>query len=132
MLHTFCAGIRDFEGKPGDRNYRNNNPGNFKFSPVGYRAIYGHVTEDKGGFAVFPTAELGWLYLTNSVVQTAREHPEWTIYDYFALKHAPKKDGNDPARYAASVAARCGVPVTTTLGELFRQSPAGSGLLLAA
>jgi hypothetical protein len=72
-----------------------------------------------GRFAKFPTYELGWEYLEASVHHTADEHPGWSIYDYFALKHAPKSDHNDPTAYAANVAAHCGVPVTTTLGELF-------------
>lgn len=117
ILTTFCTAIRDFEGKPGDLNYRNNNPGNFRCSPVGYLAKYGDV-KCKGGFACFPTYELGWLYLENSVRDRARRHPAWTIRDFF-YNYAPPADDNPTEKYAATVAARCGVPVDCTLAELF-------------
>lgn len=117
MLDTFCAAIRDFEGKPGDLNYRNNNPGNFRCSPVGYLAKYGNV-QCVNGFAKFPTYELGWLYLQNWVHLTAQLHPKWTIRDFF-YHYAPPADDNPTEAYAKSVASRCGVSVDTTLAALF-------------
>lgn len=125
MLKTFCLAIRDHEGSPprpghpqGDANYRNNNPGNFRRSPVGYAAKYGNVRTSPNGFAIFPTYELGWLYLTESIKQRAKKHPSWTIYDFFA-NYAPTSDGNDPKHYAEVVAKRCGVVPQTTLAKLF-------------
>lgn len=118
MLETFCLAIRDFEGKPGDANYRNNNPGNFKCSPVGYAAKYGKVRCSPGGFAIFPTYELGWLYLLNSVRNRAKKHPEWTIRDFF-YNYAPPADHNPTEKYAQFVARRCGVAVDTRLADLF-------------
>lgn len=116
-LETFCLALRDFEGKPGDLNYRNNNPGNFRCSPVGYLPKYGDV-KCKNGFAVFPTYALGWEYLLVSVKYRAHKHPEWTILDFFS-NYAPTSDGNSPIHYANNVAKRCGVSVNTKLGELF-------------
>lgn len=121
MLATFCTAIRDFEGKPGDLSYLNNNPGNCRCSPVGYLPKYGHVL-CVGGFAKFPSYELGWEYLQNLVFHRAVLHPNWTILDFFAdpkLGYAPPSDKNPSAQYAAFVAARCGVPVSTTLQALF-------------
>lgn len=110
-FNRFCQYLTDYEGKPGDRNYRNKNPGNFKFSNTGYRSIYGHVTYDNNHdyFAVFSTWELGMLYLRNSVIKEIDKHPTWTIIDYIALDHAPAKDGNDPVKYAQNLASRLGV-----------------------
>jgi len=116
-LDAFCIAIRDYEGKPGDLNYRNNNPGNCRCSKIGYRPIYGNV-RCVNNFAVFPTYGQGMLYLNNIVKQKAVEHPNWTIYDYFALFHAPSVDHNDPKEYADAVAKHLGIPVTTTIGQL--------------
>jgi len=116
-LITFCTAIRDFEGGPNNLNYKNNNPGNCRCSPVGYAPMYGEV-KCVDNFAVFPTYELGWQYLQNLVHFRAVKHPEWTIIDFFE-NYAPTGDNNSPQNYAIFVAKRCGVPPTTTLKELF-------------
>jgi len=121
LLEEFCLAIRDFEGKPGDLNYQNNNPGNCVYSSVGYDKKYGNVKK-RGRFAVFPTYELGFLYLKNLVKSKAKEHPEWTIYNYFADEkegHAPASDNNNPNIYASYVAGRLKILVTTKLNQLF-------------
>ena len=46
LLGKFALAIRDYEGVPGDRNYRNNNPGNCRYSSVGYLAKYEPVEKD--------------------------------------------------------------------------------------
>lgn len=118
ILDLFATAQRDFEGKPGDRNYKNNNPGNYRFSPVGYLSKYGNVTK-VAGFACFPTYALGWEYHLASIMHTAHLHPNWTIRQYVD-NYAPVEDNNlNNARYANALAEACGVPVTTTLGELF-------------
>lgn len=117
MLAIFCTAIRDFEGKPGDLNYKNNNPGNFRCSPVGYLPKYGNV-RCVNRFAVFPSYELGWEYLEASVMHWAALHPTWTIVDFFT-HYAPPSDNNPTLTYAANIAAKCGVPVSTRLKDLF-------------
>jgi len=113
-LATF---IRDYEGKPGDRNFRNNNAGNCRWNPTGYRAIYGKVTKDKDGFAVFPTYEQGWLYLCNMLLNWAKgARAEWTILRLMK-SYAPAADHNDPVAYAEFIARQLGVSVTTKLKE---------------
>lgn len=116
-LVTFCTAIRDFEGFPGDRNYRNNNPGNCRCSPVGYLPKYG-VVKCVDNFAVFQTYELGWEYLLNLVQHRAELHPNWTILDFFS-NYAPSSDGNYPLKYASNVAKKCGVIPSCSLRELF-------------
>lgn len=117
-LILFCTAIRDFEGKPGDRNYKNRNPGNCRFYNGGYLPKYLPVLKDKDGFAIFPTYELGWEYLQNLVKTWVHLHPDWTILDFFN-KYAPESDDNPTLRYAKYVASRCGVIHTTKLKDLF-------------
>ena len=117
MLDIFCTAIRDFEGQPGDLNYKNNNPGNFRCSPVGYLPKYGKVL-CVGGFARFYSYELGWEYLQATVMHWAHLHPNWTIRDFF-YHYAPPSDNNPTEAYALNIAKRCGVGVDTTLLQLF-------------
>lgn len=107
-LDDFATAIRDYEGKPGDRNYRNNNAGNCKYSSVGYASIYGHVGKDKDGFAIFKDYATGFLYLKNLIISKVSKNPNMTILDYIKI-HAPTGDNNDPALYAVFVARRLGV-----------------------
>lgn len=117
MLVTFCTAIRDFEGGPTNINYKQNNPGNCRCSPIGYLPKYGNV-RCVNNFAFFPTYELGWQYLQNLVHHRAELHPQWTIIDFFE-NYAPTGDNNNPQNYAIFVAKRCGVIPTTTLQKLF-------------
>ncbi len=129
MLTIFCTALRDFEGKPGDLNYLLNNPGDCRPSPVGYLAKYQPVViidtntnpkylYHKGKFAMFPTYAIGWEYLVNLVHYTAVKHPDWTILDFFK-NWAPSSDNNNPTAYANNVAVKCGMPVNSTLAQLF-------------
>lgn len=114
MLSRFCDAIALMEGA----NPANNNEGNCRCSPVGYLPMYGHVTCNQHGFAVFPTKALGRLYLENMVHHRAVMHPTWTIYDFFA-NYAPSTDGNNPKHYAEFVAKHLNVIPTIKLSELF-------------
>lgn len=119
FLEEFCTSIRDYEGQPGDRSYRNHNPGNTKFYAGGYDKIYGVVTKDKDGFAVFQDYETGWLYLKNFIKQKATQYPDMTILGFMSKIYAPKSDGNDPVKYAAFIGKQMGVSENTfTLKEL--------------
>lgn len=119
-LEEFCTALRDYEGKPGDLNYRNNNPGNCRCSPVGYLAKYGNVLcvdTASGKFAKFSSYELGWEYLLNLVHYRANLHPKWNLYDFFG-NYAPSSDKNDPDKYAESVAKVLGISPYTHLEVL--------------
>lgn len=107
-LESFCLAIRDYEGSPGDLNYRNNNPGNCKYSPVGYAAIYGLVRKDARGFAIFKDYATGWLYLKNFVISKAKKNPEQSLLDFMKI-YAPTADSNNPEAYASYIAMRMGV-----------------------
>lgn len=112
--------IRDYEGQPGDRNYRNNNPGNCRYHFGGYLPKYGKVTQDKDGFAIFPTYQQGWMYLQNMLLNWAKTtRADWTILQLME-SYAPTADNNNPTAYAANLEARLGVPAGTTLSELLK------------
>lgn len=112
QLTKFCIGIRDYEGGPHDRNYRNNNPGNCRYSPVGYLPMYGHVRKDKDGFAIFKDYATGFLYLQNLVKHKIQQNPHATIQQFMAV-YAPTSDGNDPVAYANFLGRRLGVDSTS-------------------
>lgn len=108
-LTLMCRAIRKHEGwYAGSRSWRNNNPGNCKYSSVGYLPKYGTVGKDKDGFAIFSSYELGWLYLNNLILEKARKHPNWSLVTFFS-EYAPASDGNYPASYASIVAQDMGV-----------------------
>lgn len=125
-LDLLCEAIKEYEGwfppspkhPRGSRSWRNNNPGNCKFSKVGYLKKYGDVKSD-GTFAIFPTYELGWMYLQNLIKQHANESPNLSIANYIKKIYAPASDNNDPASYASYIGKKMGVnPITFTLGDL--------------
>lgn len=108
-LGDFCLAIRGYEGwNPGSRSFKNNNPGNCRYSTVGYTAVYKPVLKDPQNFAVFKDYATGWLYLRNLVKERIAAHPEWSLKDFFAV-YAPASDDNDPVAYAAAVAKQLGV-----------------------
>lgn len=110
--------IKDYEGGPGDRNFRNLNPGNCRFHHGGYLKKYGKVLEDKDGFAIFSSYDVGFAYLCNMLLNWAKtSRKDWTIHQLMA-SYAPNSDGNDPVNYAKYLTARLGVDSGTLLGEL--------------
>lgn len=110
MLKELCTYIRDYEGKPGDRNYRNNNPGNCRYSSVGYLAKYGTVGKDKDGFAIFKDYATGFLYLENLIKYKINKNPTWTLLDLIS-NWAPSADHNNPLMYTENVAGRLRVGI---------------------
>lgn len=117
-LQEFCKAIESFEGYyKGSRSERNRNPGNCRFSPIGYLSIYEPVKRDKDNFAIFPTYELGFLYLKNLVKHKCQKHPDWTILQFFQ-EFAPSSDNNDPIHYAETVASNCGLLATNKLKDV--------------
>lgn len=108
LLDEFCLAIRDFEGKPGDLNYRTNNPGNI-------RGV-------DGKFLKFKTMEEGMAYLKDYVTRACTgKHkaysPKFTIIDFFNV-YAPTSDNNNPGQYAKWVANRIGVDVSFKIQNL--------------
>ena len=110
--------IRDYEGGPGDRNFRNKNPGNCRYFVGGYLKKYGVVAKDKDGFAIFETYELGWAYLCNMLKAWAGgSRANWTILRLMQ-SYAPKEDDNDPKAYADYITKHLGLSSETLLKDL--------------
>lgn len=112
LLIPFCSAIRDYEGAPGDRNYRNNNPGNLRYS-----GQPGTTGKDADGFAIFTTYQAGWNCLVTMVENAASGKsevykPTMTIKDFFHV-YAPSSDNNNPDAYALFVAKRLAVDAAT-------------------
>jgi len=114
---NFLQAIFQFEGgRPGDRNVRNNNPGNLKSGP--------DMTGTAGGYATFSTQGDGWDALTDLVNRRITAHPDWNFYDFFnyylrGSTTAPSVDaqGNSDA-YADYVAVNVGVEPTQTVASV--------------
>lgn len=122
-LENLCLAIRDFEGKPGDANYRNNNPGNCRYNEGGYLPIYGPVRRSPNGFAIFPTYEQGWLYLQNFLKSILKKYPNLTLEEFIGGKgrwggYSPASDGNPVNEYATFLANRLGVDTSYKIGGI--------------
>lgn len=107
-LEALCLAIRDYEGKPGDLNYKNNNPGNIRGLD--------------GKFLKFKTMEEGMEYLRNYVRRVAQnKHKAYkkdcTLLQFFHT-YAPTLDNNNPDKYAIYVAKRLGVPTNTKVKDI--------------
>lgn len=128
--------IKTYEGwVPGDRAYRNNSPGDFRW-PIGttYLQTLGATGRDPQGFAIFPTQQAGINALlqflrdarSNLLIryrQYARELGRpgnmCTLGDFFQV-YAPTSDANIPSRYAQWVAQFIGngVVVGTPINQI--------------
>jgi hypothetical protein len=117
-LDAFCAAIKAHEGWfPGSRSFRNNNPGNCRYSSVGYLDIYKPVLKDAQGFAVFKDYATGWLYLQNLIREKIKAHPQWTLLQFFN-NYAPAGDNNDPTAYANAVAKAVGLTSADLISKI--------------
>lgn len=119
-LDSLMFWMREFEGKPGDLNYKNNNPLNCRCSSVGYMPVYGNV-KCVNNFAVFPNYELGWLYAKNLLKQKIAKHPTWTLTDLISDEHdgwAPPSDYNPSTRYVQFLAKYLQVDVSYPIKNL--------------
>ena len=116
-LEALCLAIRDFEGGPGDKNYKNNNPGNCRFYKGGYLPIYLPILKDKDGFAIFKNMETGMLYLRNMLKAQIHANPSWTILDMMT-RYAPENDNNPTLNYAKFVAKRLSVDISYKVKNL--------------
>lgn len=116
-LSELCTAMRDFEGKPGDPNYRNNNPLNCRYFDGGYLAKYLPVKKSPDGFAIFKDYQTGWLYGFEMQKAKIENHPTWTLLD-LVTSHAPASDNNPTLAYATNVAKRLGVDIHFPLKNL--------------
>jgi len=98
--------IQTIEGWfPGSLSQTNNNPGNLR--PAGQPGC-----TPVGGFCSFTTLAAGQQALND---QIALDASRGETIAQFAAKYAPAQDSNDPASYAASIAAATGLSVNDPL-----------------
>lgn len=113
FLQDLASAHRDREGwYPGSLSQRNNNPGNLRLQPY-QAALYGAV-QGEGGFARFPTPEVGFRALMDDLRAKITGHsthidyekiPKPTLQDYVNV-FAPAEDHNDPTSYAQFLVKR--------------------------
>ena len=100
--------IQQLEGWfSGSVSQTNNNPGNLM-----YAGQPGATGQTAAGFAIFPTYQAGYQALQN---QIALDASRGLTISQFANKYAPAAGGNDPASYAAQLAAATGLSVNDPL-----------------
>ena len=121
-IQTIAATIQQVEGYyPGTLAYTNNNPGNLIY--VGQAG----ATPGAGGFAAFPSYELGQQALYNQIQIYANQG---LTIDQMMAKYAPAGQGsNNPTAYASTIANNLGVSTDTTVAAAIGGSGGASGSL---
>lgn len=114
-LERWAEAIKEFEGwYPGSRSYRQNNPGNLRWSK--------YQSGTKNNFSVFPDYETGWkaLLFQLRIATDGRSSvytPNDTLLQFFST-YAPSTDNNYPEKYAKFVADKLGVSIDTKISDL--------------
>lgn len=114
-IQKWAEAIKEFEGwYPGSRSYRNNNPGNLRYSK--------YQSGTKDGFSYFETYKQGWkalLYQLRIATdgRSSVYSPDMTLYDFFEV-YAPSSDNNHPKEYAEFVADKIGVSLDIQIKNL--------------
>lgn len=120
--------ITNFEGKPGDLNYRNNNPGNMVYAP--WMAAYGCSAGGAGGFATCVSMDAGQAVLDKRVTDLVSQGD--SVSDLLYTWAGPQYSGNSQTsydNYVASVAASTGLDPSLSISQqLSGGSDATTGL----
>lgn len=115
-ITDMAKAIQEFEGWfPGSRSFRNNNPGNLRWSPF-------MTGTDSGNFAIFSSFDDGWKALVHqiTIAKTGKSNyykPTMSLKDFFTV-YAPSSDNNHPERYATFVAQKLKVGIDYKIGDL--------------
>lgn len=95
----FAKAIEQEEGnkppRPTDRNQRNNNPGNLKYSSV--TASFGAIGKDKDNFCIYPNYETGFDALCEFLILACNDglkpyHEARTLYKFIKVYANPPND----------------------------------------
>lgn len=89
----------DTGAEGGSRSFRNNNPGNLKYSK--FTAAAGATGADADGFAIFPDPTTG-ANAQRSLLFTTPEYKNLTLQSAIS-RYAPAGDNNDPDKYFRDV-----------------------------
>jgi hypothetical protein len=116
-VDTVAQAIQTQEGYyAGSATYRFNNPG-----ALMYAGQPGATGQDPAtGLAIFPDYATGYQALINQINLDASRGE--TI-DQFTAKYAPASAGNDPATYAANIAAATGLSPSDPLSLALADGP---------
>ena len=106
----------------GDRNWRNNNPGNIEYGPFAIK--YGATGSD-GRFAIFPTEEQGRM--AQDALLKSKNYASLNLAD--AIKRYAPSNENDPKSYANQIMKSTGIDLSRTYTSL---TPGEQGKVLDA
>jgi ribosomal protein S13 len=95
----------------GDRNWRNNNPGNIEYGPFAIK--YGAIGSD-GRFAIFPTEEQGRM--AQDALLKSKNYANLSLAD--AVKRYAPSNENDPKSYARQIMAQTGIDQNMRYADL--------------
>lgn len=101
------------EKRTGDRNWRNNNPGNIEYGD--FTRSHGAIGSD-GRFAIFPTFEMGEK-AQEALLFEGKNYRDKTIAQAIS-RYAPASDDNNVSMYVNTVSNAVGVSPDTPLAEL--------------
>jgi len=106
----------------GDRNWRNNNPGNLEYGPFAMQ--YGAIGSD-GRFAIFPTEEQGRM--AQDALLKSKKYANLSLAQAIKI-YAPSNE-NDPKSYARQIMAQTGIDQNMRYADL---TPEQQGRVLDA
>jgi hypothetical protein len=106
----------------GDRNWRNNNPGNIEYGPFAIK--YGAIGSD-GRFAIFPTEEQGRM--AQDALLKSKNYANLSLSD--AIKRYAPSNENDPKSYANQIMKATGIDTSKSYASL---TPEEQGKVLDA
>ena len=114
IIEKIAEAIKQFEGwSVGSKSYRNNNPGNLK-----YTGQTGEIGKDTDGEAIFDSYQSGWNALIRQIEMAfTGESAIYSITDNFYTFFSKYAEGNSQ-QYAEYVASYVGVSPQTTFAEL--------------
>lgn len=95
----------------GDRNWRNNNPGNIEYGPFAIK--YGAIGSD-GRFAIFPSEEQGRA--AQDALLKSKNYANLSLQD--AIKRYAPSNENDPKSYANQIMKSTGIDTSKTYASL--------------
>ena len=119
-IHEWALATQTFEGWfPGSRSYKNNNPGNIRYTGIFASMAIG---KDDKNFCVFSSYEKGLDALKTLLTRAAKGlssvyRPDDTLLQFYQ-KYAPASDNNHPETYARAIAKRIGVTIETKIKNL--------------
>lgn len=127
MIEAWAKAIQKHEGYfPGSRSYRNNNPGNLRYTSY-TNSLGANKGQDDNRFVIYKTFDIGFGALKQFITDAANGElrayrPEMTLVEFYSV-YAPSGDGNYPLGYATAVAKDLGVKTSTKIKDLLDTAP---------